>query len=489
MGKYRLFYGITTCVRQAHSSAVAPLSSVAVRRRVVAPHYRKIYARRKPVNYLAEEFMNAGDKDGSGPRLYDYQKMGEIVRSLPTIKEKIDFVNPYERPWTVPEKTWHRLWHPALMSPRKAWLIPSIPHYFDSLDFYKYLTKMRVVDGLDQWYDGLVPPTASFEQRLSESLLSYFDSNIVDNEPMKLSSFLRNIVENAVQSLAHNVESLRVARISFAPRCESFWVRSGFMSMYELDEPDAEGKPQLERFRLPKFIGDDRRKLGELSFVLRDTFAASFRSTEQLKPLFHFSDTASLNHPIFGPDKTMDSILYSPLVYNLHPDAEPLWQCPGYEADSGETHKYGRVAIKDMSELNDLCLHWKVSGKEEELVRKECLAAAASVSLFSWLNAQAHCLGFTQYNDLESPLVSQLILSDGRDFFFAIAQLNTIAINIDVKGFTNNRTNVCFVEGPLRLYDRYDPSLFKFYCSTDKGEQEGLNPSVLSRILKMFIKD
>lgn len=33
------------------------------------------------------------------------------------------------------------------MQPRKAFGIPPTPMYFDTLNFYKYITKMRVVDG------------------------------------------------------------------------------------------------------------------------------------------------------------------------------------------------------------------------------------------------------------------------------------------------------------------------------------------------------
>jgi len=40
--------------------------------------------------------------------LMDYYKMQQMVNWLPTIKEKIDFVNPYERDWEQSEKRWHR---------------------------------------------------------------------------------------------------------------------------------------------------------------------------------------------------------------------------------------------------------------------------------------------------------------------------------------------------------------------------------------------
>lgn len=54
--------------------------------------------------------------------------------------------------------------------------------------------------------------------------------------------------------------------------------------------------------------------------------------------------------------------------------------------------------------------------------------------IFQLVNNIYVFLGFTQYTDIESPLTSQLILSNGKEICFAIAQLNTIAINIDVEG-------------------------------------------------------
>lgn len=97
-------------------------------------------------------------------RLFDYYKTAKFVNQLPTIREKIDFVSPYERPWTRAEKTWRRGWHQPLLAPRKAWSLPRTPAYFDCLNFYKYITKTRLIEGsLDRIYEGLVPPTDAFE--------------------------------------------------------------------------------------------------------------------------------------------------------------------------------------------------------------------------------------------------------------------------------------------------------------------------------------
>ena len=43
--------------------------------------------------------------------------------------------------------------------------------------------------------------------------------------------------------------------------------------------------------------------------------------------------------------------------------------------------------------------------------------------------------GHTQYTEIQEPLTSQMILSDGIHFWFAVAQLNTLAINIEIEGF------------------------------------------------------
>uniref|UniRef100_A0A1I7ZCS1 39S ribosomal protein L37, mitochondrial n=1 Tax=Steinernema glaseri TaxID=37863 RepID=A0A1I7ZCS1_9BILA len=454
---------------------------------VKPPTYRRTLPGHKPLNMLQEEFPNQGDATGHGPRLYDYHDMAEKVRSLPTATEKIEFVNPYEREWNSVEKTWRRQWHPQLMAPRKAWNVPSIPRYFDSLDFYKYITKCRVeTENFDRFYKGIVPPTKKFEARLLESLDASEASNSVDlPEAERANRFLRNVIDDAMISLAHNVELLQEYRLSHSARCESFWIRSGFLSMYDKKEIGSDTVERKLRYA-NRFIGDDRRKLGELSFVLRDELAAQLRSTKPLRQLFDLTSEEA-TRPVFDEDvKVEEDIIFSPKVFNMWPDKDVLWQCPGYDSDSNETHKYGRLAIKDMSALNTLSDYWKVEGEEAESVRRDAMTACAVSSLFSWLNAQAHCLGYTQYTDLDRPLVSQLVLTDGNEFFFALAQLNTLAINIDVDGFVNDRSNVCFVDGPHPL----------FVEEKETGEGEGktktvkkVNQHVLSRILQMVLKE
>lgn len=54
-----------------------------------------------------------------------------------------------------------------------------------------------------------------------------------------------------------------------------------------------------------------------------------------------------------------------------------------------------------------------------------------------------------------------------------LGQLNTIAINIEVEGFINKKTNICVVDGPYELFN-------------DKDMNE-INDFVLQRILQMIV--
>jgi len=67
-----------------------------------------------------------------------------------------------------------------LSRPRKSWTFPPIPNYFDPLNFYKYVTKCRLVEGSEalnelenNYYKSLVLPTNGFEV-----FLKYFNKFI-----------------------------------------------------------------------------------------------------------------------------------------------------------------------------------------------------------------------------------------------------------------------------------------------------------------------
>ena len=131
---------------------------------------------------------------------------------------------------------------------------------------------------------------------------------------------------------------------------------------------------------------------------------------------------------------------------------------------------YGRLAIKNSFDLHERFSRWgfatdgdQMCGDEFQFTRINMSVKTSMMSLFNWLNAQAHCagsffkslldrkdsieltrsatrnlrlaahiLGYTQYtDDFDKPFSSQLILSDGHFFDFSVYQLRTLAFNID----------------------------------------------------------
>ncbi|KAJ1368931.1 hypothetical protein KIN20_030291 [Parelaphostrongylus tenuis] len=72
-------------------------------------------------------------------------------------------------------------------------------------------------------------------------------------------------------------------------------------------------------------------------------------------------------------------------VMNLWPDENPLWQCPGYFVESGETHMVGRFGAKSLSLLDQECNHWDAPPEESRQMWQDSANAQAVASLFTTL--------------------------------------------------------------------------------------------------------
>lgn len=81
----------------------------------------------------------------------------EKIKALPTVLEKINAMNPFERDWVGREKKWHRPWFDPLVRPRYAWRVNMVPQVYDALPFYQFITKTHAVEkiGLPTFYDSI----------------------------------------------------------------------------------------------------------------------------------------------------------------------------------------------------------------------------------------------------------------------------------------------------------------------------------------------
>ena len=96
------------------------------------------------------------------------------------------------------------------------------------------------------------------------------------------------------------------------------------------------------------------------------------------------------------------------------------------------------------------------------------------LSSFAWLNSQANFLGFTTFNDVTYPLLTQTIITNGQLWSFFVYQLNTVLIHS--KHIEDNpQRNICWTTPVLKLYE-----------GIVDGKLVGFNDQVLQNLLKFY---
>jgi hypothetical protein len=100
-------------------------------------------------------------------------------------------------------------------------------------------------------------------------------------------------------------------------------------------------------------------------------------------------------------------------------------------------------------------------------VWKKCLSLAALFSL-------RPCVGFSTFNDVTYPLVTQTVITNGKLWSFYVYQLNTTLLHGE-HTFNNPRHNLCWGTPELKLFEAIEDGkvigkwhkfpLFNFECN------------------------
>lgn len=136
---------------------------------------------------------------------------------------------------------------------------------------------------------------------------------------------------------------------------------------------------------------------------------------------------------------------------------------PGDFDEFGLMSYHGRGHILDRKES---------FGPEDNLEALHCQALKAS---FGWLLSQANYQGFTTFNDITYPLVTQTVITNGQYWSLYAYQLNTIEMHND-KFDSNPKHNICFGTIPLKLYD-----------IIENGNVKGFNEEVLKMLIQFYL--
>lgn len=134
----------------------------------------------------------------------------------------------------------------------------------------------------------------------------------------------------------------------------------------------------------------------------------------------------------------------------------------------GETHQFALLSYHKTG-------HLLSRNFNDPLEAKEALHRQGVLASFAWLNALANYLGFTTFNEITYPLVTQTIVTNGQTFSFYLYQLNTLLLHS--KNTTENpRRNVCWVLPEQKLYEK-----------VENGKLIGFNDDTLKKLLKIYV--
>lgn len=83
--------------------------------------------------------------------------------------------------------------------------------------------------------------------------------------------------------------------------------------------------------------------------------------------------------------------------------------------------------------------------------------------------------GFSTFNDIIYPLVSQTILTNGQYWSFCVYQLNTTLLHWEYAD-NNPARNICWITEPMMLFDKIED-----------GKIQGFNEDVLKKLITFYI--
>ncbi|KRY93029.1 28S ribosomal protein S30, mitochondrial [Trichinella pseudospiralis] len=400
----------------------------------------------------------------------DRKEFAELVKSIPDAPSKIHIVSPVERAWSTAELRWHRYftyvqmiifrpWMKPLIEPRKIYKLACPPAHYNALPFYKYVTKTCTVEGLPKFYDNVEVNGAieefkkifvdnlCVEMNRMQSDIQCMQGSSIGIRDMASQRFLDHLIHASILLFSPSRIYLANAQVDRDSPCEAFWIRSGFSSKETDEEADMEN-----------IYG---KGAGNVAFCYREKVCTQIRTTYPLSAFISSDDPLCLS--------SIDKFAIDPQLLGMQSDSRHLRMVPGFEY--GDDQEFGLVTTRTFGDVYSKMIQWEA--EQEEL--HECLISVGIATNFAWLTSQAHFLGFNQYNDITYPMVAQTIVTDLRMWYFFAYQLNTLRL-MDPWDESILPNNVCWYQGPVKLFDDFDGSVFTNF-----------NEEVISLCLKFLL--
>lgn len=133
----------------------------------------------------------------------------------------------------------------------------------------------------------------------------------------------------------------------------------------------------------------------------------------------------------------------------------------------GDPKEFGLLSYHRRGHILDR--HYNDAEDDKDAIHRQGILAS-----FGWLNAQANFQGFTTFNELTYPLVTQSIITNGQIWSFYVYQLNTL-INHSKYVHENPKRNICWATPEMKLFE-----------GVENDKLVGFNEEVLKTLLKFY---
>ncbi|XP_058792079.1 large ribosomal subunit protein mL65 [Phymastichus coffea] len=322
---------------------------------------------------------------------------------------------------------------------------PKLPSYYDSV------ISLEILDASVQQIKSQVEDMLAFEynyRKLDDQLNAenYRDKAFMDDLMGKTISQQMNKILSVNFSLTH--AHLLESELDIDPRIEAFWFFGGLEVPSEVKKSRAGIKWTAEfkdeSINMPlKYTG---------SPILHLRHCLPLKEIVSLQE----SENLSLEVPVEAYDLRKKGYFMDRLRATVIPG---FW--PGDHSEFGTVSYHKRGYLCHRPEVfND---------------NLDALKAQAVFGSFSWLYTQACYQGFSTFQNPTYPFVNQMIITNGQWWSFAVYQLNTTAMHIDVID-KNPRRNICWITEPMQLFEKIE-----------NGKVYGFNEDVLKHLIKFYV--
>ncbi|KAF5295977.1 hypothetical protein FQA39_LY12749 [Lamprigera yunnana] len=332
---------------------------------------------------------------------------------------------------------------------------------YDNLNLVKHITKTHLIVNnelpLQVEIDTKVDLN-SLKKDIEEILLLSYDGyrkspEVEDKRLSKreaenflTSACLQQIHRVLLNHLLPNFPHLLKTQVDIDPRIEAFWYVGGIAA----DNDDKAVRPVNDKC---------------FQYVGKPTLA--IRSAIPLEAEMSIEEVEKSNFEV-------PCFEFNPHTVGITRTRRRIVNTPGFWP--GDTNQFGLISYHYRG-------HMAERTYEDDYL--EALHRQGILASFSWLAAQANFLGFTTYNDLTYPLLTQTIITNGQIWSFYKYQLNTMLMHLRYMD-TNLKKNLCWATNELKLFEEIKDHkvigfnddvlkmLLNFYCNVPK-ERAGVD--------------